>query len=236
MTKIRTFRFHTRLGPALVFDTAREQLNALAGLSLETPHAKFRFDERDIPLALLTDFQPEHWELITVEIAMRTGRITYMSLRRKLESKKYLWIVLAFEHVITAWITERPSDRSTNPLIVKEGPVWEALAEGLELKKTPAMAEWEQAYVRRARGYQILTTLAAVPERPNRDRLAYAAQLAMAGSTWTEAAAAAGFTSRKSLDATVARLLRAAKQSRINGGPISTEAAPDLSETASELH
>ncbi|BBY67234.1 hypothetical protein [Mycolicibacterium helvum] len=217
MTRIRTLRFHSKHGPELLFDTAREQLKALAGLSLEIPHAKSRFTEREIPLEYLSYFQPEHWELVTVETALRTGRITYMSLRRKLESNKYLWIVLAFEHVITAWITDSPSNRASNPLIVNDGPVWDALAEGLEPKKTQAMSEWEHAYVRRARGHQILTALATLPQRPNRDRLAHAAQLAIAGSTWNEAAAAAGFASRKGLDATVARLLRATKRSRRTG-------------------
>jgi hypothetical protein len=78
----------------------------------------------------LTDFQPDDWELMTVDTAVRTNRITYMSLRRKLEARQYLWIVLAFEHVITAWVSERPGDRATNPLIVKEGPAWDAVAAG----------------------------------------------------------------------------------------------------------
>lgn len=219
MTNVRTLRFHIKHGPALLFDTAREQLKAMAGLSLEIPHAKSRFDERAIPLGFLTDFQPEQWELITVETALRTGRSSYMSLRRMLDSEKYLWIVLAFEHVITAWITDSHSIRATNPLIVKDGPVWDALAEGLEPKTTQAVAEWEQAYVRRARGHQILAALAALPGRPNGERLAHAAHLAIGGSTWNEAATAAGFTSRKSLDATIARLLRAAQPSpRVGDG------------------
>lgn len=214
MTKVRTLRFHTKHGPALLFDNAREQLKDLAGLSLEMPHAKSRFAEREIPLEYLSDFQPEHWELVTVETAMQTGRITYMSLRRELEPKKYLWIVLAFEHVITAWITDSPSNRATNPLIVRDGPAWDAAAEGLEPKKTKAWAEWEQAYVRRCRGHQVLGALATLPARPNGDRLAQAAELAIGGSTWNEAAAGSGFASRKSLDATIERLLRAAKRSR----------------------
>lgn len=213
MTKIRTFRFHTKHGPALLFETAGEQLKALTGLNLEIPHAKSRLDEREVPLGFLTDFQPEDWELITVETAVKTSRIIYMSLRRKLALENYLWIVLAFEHVITAWITDSSSQRATNPLIVKDGPVWDALAENLEPRKTPAMFEWEQAYIRRARGHQILAALTSLPERPNGNRLAHAAELAIAGSTWTDAAAATGFT-RKSLDATSDRVLRAAKQSR----------------------
>lgn len=210
MTKIRTLRFHATHGPTLLFDTAYAQLKGLTGLNLEIPHAKSRFDEREIPLGFLTDFQPEDWELVTVEIALATGRITYMALRRTLESGKYLWIVLAFEHVITAWITDSSSNRATNPLIVRDGPVWDAVAEGVEPKKTPAMFEWEQAYVRRARGHQVLSALAALPERPNADLVARAAQLAIDGSTWGEAATAVGL-SRKSLEARIERLLRAVK-------------------------
>lgn len=214
MTRIRTtLRFHCKHGAPLLFDIACEQLKALTGLNLEILHAKTRFEEREIPLEYMSDFQPEHWELITVETALRTGRIAYTSLRRKLESKEYLWIVLTFEHVITAWITDSASNRATNPLIVKDGPVWDAAAEVLEPKKTKAMFEWEEAYVRRARGHQILTALAGLPKRPNGDRLADAARLTIAGSTWSEAAAATGFT-RESLDATAARVLRAAKRSR----------------------
>ncbi|MUL78788.1 hypothetical protein [Mycolicibacterium sp. CBMA 226] len=217
MGKTRTFRFHAKHGPALLFETAGDQLKALTGLNLEIPHAKLRFDEREIPLGFLTDFQPEDWELITAETAMQTGRITYMSLRRTLESEKYLWIVLAFEHVITAWITGSPSRRTTHPLIVKDGPVWDALADYMEPKKTKAMFEWEQAYIRRARGHQILAALTRLTERPNSDRLAHAAELAIAGSTWNEAAAIAGFVSRKSLDATSDHVLRAAKQNHAAG-------------------
>lgn len=118
------------------------------------------------------------------------------------------------EHVITAWITDRPSNRATNPLIVQDGPAWDAAAGGVVPKRTQAVAEWEAAYVRRIRAHQILTALVTLPPRPNGDRLAYAARLAMCGSTWNEAAAAGGFASRRSLDATIARLLRAARQSR----------------------
>lgn len=145
MTRVRTLTFHIEYGPEPLFDKAREQLKDLAGLGLEIPHAKSRFDERGIPLQYLTDFQPERWEVITVETAVRTGRITYMSLRRRLESKKYLWIVLAFEHVITAWMTESPSNRATNPLIVKDGPAWNAAAVGREPIRTHVMAESEEA-------------------------------------------------------------------------------------------
>jgi len=213
MAKVRTLRFHTEYGPAPLFDKAREQLNDLAGLSLETPHAKSRFDERGIPLQYLTDFQPERWEVITVETAVRTGRIIYMSLQRKLESKKYLWIVLAFEHVITAWITESPSNRATNPLIVKGGPAWDAAAEGREPIRTHAMVEWEEAYARRVRAHRILTALATLPERPSGDRLAHAARFVLAGGTWNEAAVGAGWSTREGMDAAVARLLRAVKRS-----------------------
>lgn len=87
MGNVRTRRFHTKYGPAPLFDRARQQLRDLVGLSLSIPHAKARFVERQIPLEYLTDFQPDDWELITVETAVRTGRITYMSLRRRLGSR-----------------------------------------------------------------------------------------------------------------------------------------------------
>jgi hypothetical protein len=213
MTNVRTLRFHTKYGPAPLFDKARAQLKDLAGLSLEIPHTKSRFEERGIPLQYLTDFQPERWAVITVETAVRTGRITYMSLQRKLESKKYLWIVLAFEQVITAWMTESPRNRGTNPLIVKDGPAWDAFAEGRELMRTQALAEWEEAYARLVRAQRILTALDTLPERPSGDRLAHAAKLVLAGGTWSEAAVGAGWASRKGMDATIARLLRAVKRS-----------------------
>ena len=217
MTQVRTLRFHTKYGPAPLFDKAREQLKGLTGLSLEIPHAKSRFDERGIPLQYLTDFQPERWEVITVETAVRTGRITYMSLQRRLESKKYLWIVLAFEQVITAWITESNSNRATNPLYVKDGPAWDAAAEGREPRRTPAVAEWEQVHARRVRAQRILTALATLPERPSADRLAHAATLVLAGGTWNDAAVGAGWASREGMDAAVARLLRAVKRSGLPG-------------------
>jgi hypothetical protein len=211
MTQVRTLRFHTDYGPAPLFGKAREQLNLLAGLNLEIPHAQARFDERGVPKQYLTDFQPECWEVITVETAVRTGRITYMSLRRKIESTEYLWIVLASEHVITAWVTERPSNRATHPLIVKDGPAWDAAAQGREPAVTGAMAEWGDAYARRVRAQQVLAALATVPERPSGDRLAEAARLVLEGRTWNEAAVEAGWDSRRPVDAAIARLLRAVK-------------------------
>ena len=39
MTQVRTLRFHTKYGPAPLFDKAREQLKGLTGLSLEIPYA-----------------------------------------------------------------------------------------------------------------------------------------------------------------------------------------------------
>ncbi|WP_301123814.1 hypothetical protein [Mycolicibacterium fortuitum] len=211
MTQVRTLRFHTKYGPTLLFDKAREQLNGLSGLNLQIPHAQSRFAERDIPAQHLTRFQPELWELITVETAVRTGRITYTSLRRKLAPAQYLWIVLAHEHVITAWTTERPSNRATHPLIVKDGPAWDAAAEGREPAVTRSMAAWGGEYARRCRAHQVLTALAASPDRPSAERLAQAARLALAGATWNEAAATAGWTSRTGMDAAIARLLRSAK-------------------------
>ncbi|UVO12349.1 hypothetical protein NM962_21205 [Mycobacterium sp. SVM_VP21] len=209
MTKVPVLRFHTKYGPAPLFDNAREQLKGLSGLNLEIPHAKARFDEREIPRHHLTDFQPECWEVVTVETAKRTGRVTYMSLRRRLESKKYLWIVLAFEHVITAWVTESPSNRATNPLIVKDGPAWDAAAEG----RTGSFSGWANANAHRDRAQRVLAAVATLPERPSGERLVHAAQRVLAGDGWNEAAAEAGWASRKCMEAAIARLLRAAKQS-----------------------
>ncbi len=212
MTQTRTLRFHTKHGPAPLFDKAREQLKRLAGLNLEIPHARSRFEERGVPLQYLTDFQPECWAVITVETAMRSGRITYMSLRRKIESGQYLWIVLATEHVITAWVTDSRSDRATNPLIVKDGPAWEAAAEGREPAITGALVEWGDGYSRRVRALRVLDAVAALPERPSAERLACAARRVLRGGTWNEAAAAAGWASRSGLDASIVRLLRAVKR------------------------
>lgn len=217
MGKPRTLRFHTTYGPAPLFDKARDQLKDLAELNLEIPHAQSRFTERGIPLQHLTDFRPEYWELITVETAVRTGRIVCISLRLELDSYKDLWIVLVFEHVITAWISHRRRIRTTDPLIVKDGPAWDAAAAGQDPKITPAMAEWEQAYARLVRAQRILTTLAALPERPNGARLSHAARFVLAGGSWKDAAAAGGWASRKSLDTAIERVFRAAKRSRTTG-------------------
>lgn len=213
MTHVRTLRFHTEFGPAPLFDKAREQLKRLAGLNLEIPHAQARFDEREVPLQHLTDFQPECWEVVVVETATRTGRITYMSLRRKLESGEYLWIVLAHEHVITGWVTRRPSNRAAHPLNVTDGPAWDAAADGKEPAVTGAMAQWADAYARRVRAHRVLAALAAVPERPSGDRLAQAAGLVLEGRSWNEAAVEVGWESRAGLDAAITRLLRAVKRS-----------------------
>lgn len=213
MTQVRTLRFHVKYGPATLFDKAREELKGLDGLNLEIPHAKARFDERDVPRQYLTEFQPACWEVVMVETAVRTGRVTYMSLRRKLESKCYLWIVLAFEHVITAWVTESPSNRATNPMIVKDGPAWDAAAAG----RTGSFAGWANAHAHRGRARRVLAALAALPERPSAERLACAAQRVLAGDTWNEAAAEAGWASRASMDAAIARLFRTVKRSGRQG-------------------
>lgn len=213
MTKVPVLRFHTKFGPAPLFDNAREQLKGLGGLDLEIPHTKTRLDEREVPRQYLTDFQPECWEVVTVETAVRTGRVTYMSLRRKLESKKYLWIVLAFEHVITAWVTESPSNRATNPLIVKDGPAWDAAAEG----RTGSFGGWANANAHRDRAQRVLAALATLPERPTGERLAHAAQRVLAGDTWNRAAAEAGWASRASMEDAIARLFRTAKRIGLQG-------------------
>lgn len=217
MGNVRTLKFHTRFGPAPLFDKARGELKDLAGLNLEIPHAKSRFDEREIPLRHLTDFRPERWEVITVETAVRTGRITYMSLRRRLGSGEYLWIVLAFEHVITAWITRNAKTRAADPLIVRDGPAWDAAAAGKDPKRTGAVAEWEQDCARRLRAQRVLTALVTLPARPSGYRLANAARLVLAGESWNYAATATGWASPASLDAAIRRLLRAAKRNRSAG-------------------
>lgn len=214
MAKISTLRFHVKYGPAPLFDKARLQLNALTGLDLEIPHALSRFEERGIPLEHLSDFQPELWDLVTVETNARSGRITYMSLQRRLESRKYLWIVLAFEHVITAWIADTNSNRSTNPLIVRDGPAWEAAAEGRRPKRTQAVAEWEPVHARQVRARRILIALAHQPECPSGDQIGQAARLVLAGGTWDDAAAGAGWPTRDDMDKAFARLLLSVNPSR----------------------
>lgn len=151
--------------------------------------------------------------MITVETAVRTGRVTYMSLRRKLESKSYLWIVLAFEHVITAWVTEKPTTRATDPLIVKDGPAWDAVAQG----RKGSFAGWADARAHLDRAQRILAALASMPERPSGDRLTHAAQRVLAGDTWNEAAVEAGWPSRRSMDQAIARLFRASKRRELEG-------------------
>lgn len=208
MAKIPTLRFHVKYGPAPLFDKARAQLKALAGLDLEMPHALSRFEERGIPLEYLADFQPDLWDLVTVETNVRSGRITYMSLQRRLESKRYLWIVLAFEHVITAWIADTNSNRATNPLIVRDGPAWEVAAEGRRPKRTQAVAKWEPVHASQVRARRMLIALAHQPECPSGDRLEQCARTVLAGGTWDEAAIGAGWASRESMDAAISHLLQ----------------------------
>ncbi|SKT79373.1 hypothetical protein [Mycobacteroides abscessus] len=214
MAKIPTLRFHVKYGPAPLFDKARLQLKALAGLDLEIPHALSRFEERGIPLEYLAGFQPGLWDLVTVETNLRSGRITYMSLQRRLESKRYLWIVLAFEHVITAWIADTNSNRATNPLIVRDGPAWDAAAEGRRPKWTQAVAEWEPVHARQVRARRTLIALAHQPECPSGDRLDEAARLVLAGATWDEAAVGAGWPAHDDMDGAIERLLQTVKPSR----------------------
>lgn len=222
MTNVRTLRFHTKYGPTPLFDKARQQLTELAGLSLEIPHAKSRFEERGIPMEHLTDFQPEDWEVMTVETNVRTGRITYMSLRRSLESRKYLWIVLAFEHVITAWIRDTPRSRVTGQLIVKDGPAWDAAARGEEPIRTQAVAEWAAVQARSVRARDVLAALDALAEHPSGDRLRHAANLVLAGSTWKRASIESGWASPQELDTAIGRLLQEVTRNR----PAAAEQAP----------
>ena len=185
----------------------------MTGLDLEIPHARSRFEERGIPLEYLADFQPELWDLVTVETNVRSGRITNMSLPRKLESKRYLWIVLAFGHVITAWIADTNSNRATNPLIVRDGPAWDAAAEGRRPKRTQAVAEWEPVHARQVHARRVLIALAHQPECPNSDRLEQAARIILAGGTWDDAAVGAGWMTRDAMDAAIGRLLQAVTSS-----------------------
>lgn len=211
MTNVRTLRFHTKYGPTPLFDKARQQLTELAGLGLEIPHAKSRLEARGIPMEYLTDFQPQHWEVMTVETNVRTGRITYMSLRCNVEARKYLWIVLAFEHVITAWIRDTPRSRVTGQMIVKDGPAWDAAARGEDPIRTQAVGEWEAVRRRSVRAREVLAALATASEYPSADRLAHVANLVLAGSTWKRASIETGWRSPQEMDTAIGRLLQAIK-------------------------
>ena len=100
------------------------------GLNLTIPHFQQRTFDRDIPTVLLESFLPEEWEIVKVDTTLRGGKIRYMALRRPLvRGTSWLWIVLAYEHVITAWIRRTGDTDHDDPAVVRSGTRWTRVRE-----------------------------------------------------------------------------------------------------------
>jgi hypothetical protein len=123
--RLPTCRFHWYYGPNALFVQARQQLRALEGttLALDVKHARERIQERRVPVDQLLNFQPDEWDIVSVDVSKKGGRIRYLAIRKQLTARKYLWLVLAHNQVITAWVR---SGRHvpTNVGTVTDGPRW----------------------------------------------------------------------------------------------------------------
>ena len=117
-------RFHVTSGPASLFERVRQLFAAPRTLKLHGSHLQERATASGAPLELLDPFDPDAWELMTVEARTDTGRFVSTAWRRQTESTTW-WVVIGFHDTVRTIFASPPSKLGAGDSIVRGGPLWD---------------------------------------------------------------------------------------------------------------
>jgi hypothetical protein len=120
--KFETARFHVDTGPATLIQRVLRKMSGRRQLKLHASHFGSQANARAAPLELLRDFDPQEWELKTVEVRTDTGKFVNSAWSRRIHGRDW-WIVIGFSDTV---VTVIDTDKyGMGPDVVTSGPLYD---------------------------------------------------------------------------------------------------------------
>ena len=136
--RFKAARFHASTGPASLFERVWFVMRAKKNLKVHAEHLLERTAARDAPLELLRTFDPDKWELMTVEVRTDTGKFVNSAWRVRAGDRLW-WIVVGLHDAIETVIEVDEWKRGRGKAVVTGGDLYEFVAQvnhGLMLRDT----------------------------------------------------------------------------------------------------
>ena len=124
--KFEEARFHVNSGPPALFARVRQKLAGRRQLRLHAAHLEDRAASRNAPLAEISRFDAEVWQLLTVSVRTDTCRFINSAWWRDIGERRWLVVIGLHDTIQTVYPLE--GDKQ-GPDIVKAGPLYERVAE-----------------------------------------------------------------------------------------------------------
>lgn len=129
--RFETARFQIEAGPAALFERVRFKLPGQRKLKLHATHLQQRADERHAPVDILEQFDPETWQLRTVEVRIDTAKFVSSTWTVEVNGVEW-WVVIGFNDTVQTVFAG--SRRGIGTKAVTHGPLYERVAQvNLEL-------------------------------------------------------------------------------------------------------
>ena len=127
MPKFVTARFHVLTGPPELFERVRFQDARRASLKTHARHVQDRGYERDAPLDILQNFDPDRWCLMTAEV--RTDKCKFVSSAWSVNvDGQEWWVVIGFDATIKTVIRASRGKLALGADIVRPGKFYDFVA------------------------------------------------------------------------------------------------------------
>jgi len=117
-------RFHADSGPASLFERARQVFAGPLTLKLHGTHLTERTAAVAAPFDELDPFDPDRWELVTVEARTDTGRFVTTAWRRAIGDTTW-WLIIGYHNTVRTLFRADKGKSGRGPDIITAGPVYD---------------------------------------------------------------------------------------------------------------
>ena len=122
--RFETARFHVDTGPASLFERVHFKMGAPRRLRVPPGHAGGRVLERQAPVERLSEFDPQHWRLMTVEVRTDKGKFVSTAWSVSVDGQNW-WVVIGLEGALKTVIDADSTKRGLGSTITAKGPLYD---------------------------------------------------------------------------------------------------------------
>ena len=127
MPKFVTARFNALTGPPELFERVRFKMLDVRVLKTHARHVQDRGYERDAPLDILQNFDPDRWRLMTAEVRTDKGKFVNSTWSVNVVGQEW-WVVIGFDATIKTVIRASRWKLALGTDIVRSGKFYDYVA------------------------------------------------------------------------------------------------------------
>lgn len=121
---LKTARFHVLSCPSSLFERVHYKFREARELKINAEHFQDRSYERNVPVEKVVHFNPDTWNLISVEVFTSKGKFVSTTWEVNVDSNKW-WVVVGLHDTIVTVYKPNSGKIGNGECIVKDGDLYE---------------------------------------------------------------------------------------------------------------